>query len=81
MEHLRGLGSVREKMKKFYKIDTCLLKNHSRAQSYKSPYVCNLLILEIKSVLVLGKPFQPSLMFEGEAGAYPSGVSVLTHKN
>jgi hypothetical protein len=23
-------------------------------------------------VFVLGKPFQPSLMFEGKAGAYPS---------
>ncbi len=81
MEHLRVLGSVTEKMKKFYKIDTCLLKNHTRAQCYKSHYVCNLLIFVIKSVLVLGKPFQPSLMFEGEAGAYPSGVSDLTHKN
>ncbi len=45
---------------------------------YKTFYGRNLRIFIISYIVfVLGKPFQPSLMFSGKAGAYPSEKSFI----
>ncbi len=43
-----------------------------RCKCYKKFYGRNLQILVIKQVFVVGKLFEPSLMFAGKARAYPS---------
>ncbi len=50
---------------KFYKTDLT-------GQSYKSFYICNLHISVLTRAFIQGKPYQPSLMFAGKAGDYPS---------
>ncbi len=50
---------------KFYEID-------SRAQFFKTFYICSLSMSMISIMFVPGKLFQPSRMFVSKVGAYPS---------
>ncbi len=56
------------------------VKSVIRGLSYKTFYGRNLLIF-VTRVFVpgKGKPFQPSLVFAGKVGAYPSGASPVLH--